>query len=267
MWPNTLFAFVLPACCLAAPPPQAPETHVATVSVPATADTVICPWAPTAPAGAATSLRVGQGGGYAEDDHLLLRFDSLPPVPARDIIRVRLAVYREWRGNAYDDADEIVKLVLPAPRPFDEGSETWATAAAQPEPNNTIRDFQVSPQLGAGPRSHLRLSLNPAGTGEYKCVDITDIARGWFDGTRPNWGLLLITDFAQSRPWVGTAYVTSREGPQGQRPVLEITFAARPPAGPGHGRCGARGRRRRDPLPDDPPAGLSLANSANPARE
>lgn len=208
--------------------PQAPELPVAVTRVVATADTVLSPTAPDAAAGAARSLRVGQGGGYAEDGHLLFRFDSLPTVSTRDILQVRLGVYREWRGNDHDDGDVIVKAVVPAPRPFDEAGETWQTAAAQPEPNNTIRDYQLGPSLAAGPRSSLRLTRNPPGTGAYKYVDVTDIARGWFDGSRPNQGLLLVTDFEQSRPWVGTAWVTSREGPVDQRPVLEVTHAARP---------------------------------------
>ena len=196
--------------------------------VAATADTVLCPATPASPGGEATSLRVGQGGGYAEDGHLLIRFDDLPAVAARDVVQVRLGLNREWRGSGYDDDDEIVKLVVAAPRAFEEGGETWQSAAARSEPNNTVRDFQVGAQLGAVPRSHLVLSTNPAGTGEYKYTDITEIARGWLDGTRPNLGLLLITDFERSAPWVGTAWVTSREGPGDHRPVLEVMCVARP---------------------------------------
>jgi len=224
----TLLAALIAACALAGLPAQAPETPIAVERAMATADTVLCPTTQAPIAGSATSLRAGQGGGYAEDGHLLIRFDDLPTVAARDIVQVRLGIYREWRGNADDDADEIVKLVVPAPRAFEEGSETWASAAAQPEPNNTVRDFQVGAQLGAALRSHLILSITPSGTGEYTYADITEIARGWLDGSRPNLGLLLVTDFERSAPWVGTAWVTSREGPQDQRPVLEVTCAARP---------------------------------------
>ncbi len=219
--------------CLAEMHQQAPEIPTAITRIVTTADTVLCPATPTSPGGAITSLRAGQGGGYAEDGHLLLRFDELPPIPARDILSIRLGLFREWRGSGYDDDDEMVKLILPAPQAFDEAAETWYSAAALPAPNNAVRDFQVGAQLGASPRSHLRLATNPQGQGEYKFADITEIARGWFDGTRPNHGLLLITEFAQSAPWVGTAYLTSREGPSEQRPVLEITHSARPAGMPG----------------------------------
>lgn len=201
----TLLAALMPGCSLAALPAHAPEVPVTVLRVAATADTVLCSATPTEAAGSAPSLRVGQGGGYAEDGHLLIRFDDLPAVPGRDVLQVRLGLYREWGGNAPDDADEVVKLVVPAPRGFEEGSETWAAAAARPEPNNTVRDFQVGAQLGEAPRSHLILTTNPTGTGEYKYTDITEIARGWFDGTRLNLGLLLVTDFERSAPWVGTA--------------------------------------------------------------
>ncbi|NPV46815.1 MAG: DUF4838 domain-containing protein [Armatimonadetes bacterium] len=227
-----LLAVLIPACSTAALAPQAPEMPVTVIRVEATADTVLCPATPTDAAGSAPSLRVGQGGGYAEDGHLLVRFDELPAIPARDVLQVRLGLYREWRGNPYDDADEIVKLVVPAPRAFLESEETWQSAAAHPEPNLTVRDFQAGAQLAGVPRSRLVLSTNAQGRGEYKYTDITEIAREWFEGTRPNDGLLLITDFAQSAPWVGTAYVTSREGPPDQRPVLEITCASRPPGMP-----------------------------------
>ena len=229
-----LLAAPIPTCCLAGLSAQAPGTPVAILRTTATADTVLCPATPTLASGPGASLCAGQGGGYAEDGHLLVRFDDLPAVSARDVLQVRLGLYREWRGNGHDDGDEIVELVVPAPRPFDEASETWATAAAQPEPNATVRGFQAGAQLTAAPRSRLALTTNPTGTGESKFADITEAARGWFDGTRPNDGLLLVTDFAQSAPWVGTAYVTSRDGPVPQRPVLEVTCAARPagvPAG------------------------------------
>lgn len=223
-----LLAALALACCSAGLPAQAPETPVAVLRVVATADTVLCPATPTDAAGSAPSLRAGQGGGYAEDGHLLIRFDDLPAIPARDILRVRLGLFREWRGSSYDDGDEIVKRVVPAPRVFAEGSETWEAAAAQPEPNNAIRDFRVGADLADAPGSPLRLTTNPAGAGEYKYADITDIARGWFGGVRPNLGLLLITHYAQSAPWVGTAYVTSREGPEAHRPFLEVTHMQRP---------------------------------------
>jgi len=224
-----LLTALLPARSLAGLPAQAPELPVTVVRAVATADTALWPQAPDGAPGAEASLRAGQGGGYAEDEHLLIRFDALPAVAARDVLQVRLGLYREWRGSGYDDADEIVKLVVPAPRGFEEGSETWQSAAARPEPNNTVRDFQIGAQLGAVWRSRLVLSCNAQGQGEYKYADITEIARGWLDGARPNHGLLLITDFAQSAPWVGTAYVTTREGAEGQRPILEITCSARPP--------------------------------------
>ncbi|NSW58236.1 MAG: DUF4838 domain-containing protein [Armatimonadetes bacterium] len=223
-----LYTVPVPGTTAAPSPSLAPEIPATIARVPVSADTVLCPARPTSPGGAVTSLCAGQGGGYAEDGHLLLRFDELPPIPGRDVLTVRLGLYREWRGNTYDDADEMVKLVLPAPQPFDEAAETWQSASALPAPNNTVRDFQVAAQLGASPRSHLRLTTNPQGQGEYKYTDITEIARGWFDGTRPNHGLLLITEFAQSAPWVGTAYLTSREGLVQQHPMLEITYATRP---------------------------------------
>ena len=172
-----LLAALVPACCSAELPAQAPETPVTTLRVVASADTALCPATPVEAAGSATSLRVGQGGGYAEDGHLLIRFDDLPAVPARDVLQIRLGLYREWRGSSYDDDDEIVKLVVPAPRAFDEGSETWQSAAALPEPNNTVRDFQAGAQLGAAPRSRLVLSTNAHGQGERKYADITQIAR------------------------------------------------------------------------------------------
>ncbi len=222
----------MPGWSLAALPAQAPEMPVTVIRVTATADTALRPSAPDGAPGAEASLRAGQGGGYAEDDHLLVRFDDLPAVAARDVLQVRLGLHREWRGNAHDDADEIVKLVLPAPQPFVESEETWQRAAARPEPNNTVRDFQAGAKLPGVPSSRLVLSTNSPSQGEYKYADITEVARGWFDGTRPNDGLLLITDFAQSAPWVGTAHVTSREGPPEQRPVLEVTCPSRPPGMP-----------------------------------
>jgi hypothetical protein len=210
----------------------AAEAFSVTAFAGCTADTEIGPALPAVGRDAAAALCLGQGGGYAEDRHLLLRFDDLPSIPGRDLVRVRLGLFREWRGNAQDDADDIVKLVLPAPHPFEEGTETWQSAAAQPMPNHTLRDFQVGEQMGRSLRSHLRVTANPAGQGEYKYSDVTEIARGWFAGTRPNLGLLLITDFGRSRPWNGTAYVTSREGPKGQWPVLEVTYRQRPDGTP-----------------------------------
>lgn len=227
-----LLAAFIPACSVAGLPAQAPQTTAAILRATATADTVICPATPTDAAGAAAVLRVGQDGGYAEDGHLLIRFDDLPVVPGRDILQVRLGLYREWRGNAHDDADEIVKLVLPAPQPFVESEEAWQSAAALPEPNNTVRDFEAGAKLRGAPSCRLVLSTNAKGTGEYKYADITEIARGWLDGSQPNLGLLLITDFERSAPWVGTAWVTSREGLPDQRPVLEITCPSRPPGMP-----------------------------------
>lgn len=249
-----LLAALIPACSLAGRPAQAPEMPVGAVRVAATTDTALCPATPTDAAGSASSLRAGQVGGYAEDGHLLIRFDNLPETAARDILQVRLGLFRQWRGNSHDDGDEIVKLVVPAPRPFDEAGETWTTAAGQPEPNNTIRDFQAATRLAGVPSSHLVLSANPMGTGQYKYTDVTEIARGWFAGTRTNHGLLLITDFDRSRPWVGTAHVTSREGPEDQRPVRRSPSPSDPhrcreDAGPSW-RPRGRPKRSRPPPPN-----------------
>jgi hypothetical protein len=90
-----LLAALEPACSLAGLPAQAAETPVAVLRVVATADTVLCPATPRDAAGSAPSLRAGQSGGYAEDGHLLIRFDDLPAVPARDVLQVRLGLYRE----------------------------------------------------------------------------------------------------------------------------------------------------------------------------
>lgn len=190
-------------------------------------DIVLNPAVPATSYGSVPSLYMGQGGGYANDANQLIRFDNLPEIPGRDIISVRLGLYREWRANVLDDADEIVKLVMPAPQPFNGETETWESAANRPLPNNSIRDFNVE-ALGNIPKAILRITVNKTASGEYKYADITGIARGWFEGTRPNMGLLLVTDYGQSSPWTGDAYMTSSEGPEGLRPVLEITYAARP---------------------------------------
>ena len=98
------------------------------------------------------------------------------------------------------DADEIVKTIVPAPQPFEAATETWDAAAARPQPNNTLRDHQASSLPGGTPRAHVRLTVNPEGRGDWKFADIKDIARGWFQGSRPNQGLLLATDCVLRRP-------------------------------------------------------------------
>ncbi len=89
-------------------PAEAPETPFTVLGVVATADTVLCPAMPASAPDTDASLRVGPGGGYADDGHLLVRFDDLPAVPARDVLQVRLGLWREWRGNAHDDGDEAL---------------------------------------------------------------------------------------------------------------------------------------------------------------
>jgi len=116
----SLLTFITPGSGVAKVHQQAPEVPTVVIRVVATADTVLCPATTGSAAGSAPSLRVGQGGGYAEDGHLLIRFDDLPAVAARDVLQIRLGIYREWRGSGYDDADEIVKLVDPVPGPFSE---------------------------------------------------------------------------------------------------------------------------------------------------
>jgi hypothetical protein len=46
-----------------------------------------------------TCSLAGRGGGYAEDERLVIRFDALPAVAARDVLEVRLGLYREWPGR------------------------------------------------------------------------------------------------------------------------------------------------------------------------
>ncbi len=207
--------------------PQASELPTVTVTVNVTADTAISASRQDQSAGADKSLNVGQQGGYAADTHLLVRFDDLPKLPSRDLVRVRLGLFRQTRDNANDDHDTIVKRVLPALKPFGEMKETWQTAAQHLAPNNTMRDYE-QPGRPDMPQSWITLSINSQPVGEYKYADVTDIVRDWLEGRRPNLGFLLITDFARSQPHDGTAWVSSREAPEGQRPLLELTYMQRP---------------------------------------
>lgn len=87
-------AALMHACSLAALPAQAPERPVTVIRVTATVDTALCP-ATRLPRRARPFAPRRRGRRLCRGWHLLIRFEKLPEVPTRDIVQVRLKLYRK----------------------------------------------------------------------------------------------------------------------------------------------------------------------------
>ena len=174
----------------------------------------------------AQALPAGKGAGPEEDAHLLIRFDRLPKLRAEDIKTVRLGLYRQWKNDPVWDGANLLLMVLPSPKPFDEQTSTWNTEAAKPKPNATIDENTA--KFISHECVSVYITTNPKGQGEYKWADVTNFALVWLDSTSPNNGLLTLTDYYRSSPHPGSAMVGASEGPAERRPVLEITYYTKP---------------------------------------
>lgn len=60
----------------------------------------------------------------------------------------------------------------------------------------------------------------PVGADDHTSLDITELARGWADGSTPNNGILL------AQATANTAFSTSESSDEGQRPTLEVCWSS-----------------------------------------
>lgn len=150
-------------------------------------------WAP----GSETSLWTGKSGS-GNENRALLRFDlSFLPSSAR-ITSATLMVLASW--NDQNNLVYVHRVLSP-----------WSEATAKADNFGAPGDFAPTPETGFF-----------AGDVGFKSADITDLARGWVNGSIPNHGIALI------EPPVHTHLFWSSEASLSSRPALGLCYVNGP---------------------------------------
>lgn len=150
-------------------------------------------WAP----GAEGGLWTGRSGG-GNDNRALLRFDlGFLPASAK-VTSATLMIQVSW--NDQNNIVFVHRVLSP-----------WSEATARAGNFGAPSDFAATPETGF-----------LAGDVGFKSADVTDLARGWVDGSIPNHGIVL------QEPAVHSHLFWSSEAGLSSRPALGLCYVNGP---------------------------------------
>ena len=127
-----------------------------------------------------------------------IRFNSLPSIPSADVTNATLRLY--CSGVTYGSPGLFT--VHEATSDWDEATLTWGNCpwqSAYPHPATNIHSI--------------------ANAGDWAEVDVTDLVKGWWSGSSPNYGVIL-----EGYQSVAVAFYSSDHTDSSVRPQLKIEY-------------------------------------------